>query len=253
MTDLSSKNKDLLDSSEQLRNNILKKEREIESLNNDLTIVTQQNRSFTQEIERLSHLNLQMKMNITNSKEVERDAMEKEKVKEMQLNDVIQAYRKCAEENEILKRNISDVKGKEGQLYENLKRAEKNIELISAEKNALAMKQKQHLQEIGGLEQHLQHMNRELEMAHLKLGNLESTNGRLQTEQHNIIKVTQQYQNTNEDFHKKLSANQAQAVYPTILTPYLLVLLPTREPPFEAREHKPEGTAPRIPTTDNEP
>jgi hypothetical protein len=38
-------------------------------LTNDLNIVTQQNKSFSQEIERLSNLGLQMKMNINGLKD----------------------------------------------------------------------------------------------------------------------------------------------------------------------------------------
>lgn len=212
LSNISNKNKDLLDSSEQLRNEILRKDREIESLNNDLMIVTQQNKSFSQEIERLGHLNLQIKMSLNNTKDSEREAMEKERVKEMQLKDIIEAYRKCAEENEILKKNINEVKGNENQLYENLKLNDRNLSILNAEKNALLMKQKQYLEEIGTLQQHLQHLNRELEMAHLKLGNLESTNGRLCNEQQSMIKVTQQFQSNTDEIHKQLSANQAQAV-----------------------------------------
>lgn len=212
LTNLSSKNKDLLSSSEQLRNEILKKEREVESLNNDLTIVTQQNKSFTQEIERLSHLNMQIKQVLNQTKETEKNALEHQKVKEMQLNDVVQAYRKCAQENEILKKNINELKIKETQLYRNLKISEKNLSCLNAEKNALMMKQKQHLEEIGNLEQHLQHLNRELEITHLKMGDMKSTNEKLSFEQQNVVKVAQHYQSNNDEVYKKLSANQAQSV-----------------------------------------
>ena len=50
--------KELLQANEALRNASIHKDREIQSLNNDLSIVTQQNKSFSQEIERLSNLGL---------------------------------------------------------------------------------------------------------------------------------------------------------------------------------------------------
>ena len=61
--------KEILQANEQLRNGNIHKDREIQSLTNDLNIVTQQNKSFSQEIERLSNLGLQMKMNINGLKD----------------------------------------------------------------------------------------------------------------------------------------------------------------------------------------
>ena len=75
--------KEVLMANEQLRNNNIQKDREIQSLTNDLNIVTQQNKSFSQEIERLSNLGLQMKMNINGLKDQGRQSNEKERHKDM--------------------------------------------------------------------------------------------------------------------------------------------------------------------------
>jgi hypothetical protein len=50
------------------------------------------------------------------------------------------AYRKCAEENEILKKKVENVKNTETTLYENLRNVERELSMANAEKGALVNK-----------------------------------------------------------------------------------------------------------------
>lgn len=204
--------KELLTSNEQLRNQNIQKDREIQSLTNDLNIVTEQNKAFSQEIERLSNLGLQMKMNINGLKDQSRLSIEKEKQKDMQLRDIVDAYRKCAEENEVLKKKIDSVKNTETTLYENLRNVERELSMANAEKGALINKQTLHMEEIGTLEQHVENLNRELELSHLQIGNLQSTNSRIINDQRNVQTVATTLENSNNDIIKKLSAQELQSV-----------------------------------------
>jgi chromosome segregation ATPase len=144
--------KEILQANDQLRNANIQKDREIQSLTNDLNIVTQQNKAFSQEIERLSTLGLQMKMGINELKDQSRSANEKERHKDMQLKDIMDAYRKCAEENEVMKKKIDSVKNTETALYENLRNTERELSMVNAEKAAMINKQSLHMEEIGTLE-----------------------------------------------------------------------------------------------------
>lgn len=211
--------KEILQANEQLRNSNIQKDREIQSLTNDLNIVTQQNKSFSQEIERLSNLGLQMKMNINGLKDEGRASNEKERHKEMQLRDIMDAYRKCAEENEILKKKVENVKNTETTLYENLRNVEKELSMAQAEKDALVNKQSLNMEEIGTLEQHVENLNRELEISQAQIGNLHSTNSRIIHDQRNVQNVASTLENSNNDIIKKLSAQEIQSV--SVKHPYL--------------------------------
>lgn len=211
--------KEILQANEQLRNSNIQKDREIQSLTNDLNIVTQQNKSFSQEIERLSNLGLQMKMNINGLKDEGRASNEKERHKEMQLRDIMDAYRKCAEENEILKKKVENVKNTETTLYENLRNVEKELSMAQAEKGALVNKQSLNMEEIGTLEQHVENLNRELEISQAQIGNLHSTNSRIIHDQRNVQNVASTLENSNNDIIKKLSAQEIQSV--SVKHPYL--------------------------------
>ena len=206
------KNQDLAESSEQVRSLNRQKEREIESLTNDLCIVSQQNKSFSQEIERLSHLNSQIKLSYNKLQEQEIEVKEKERIKESHLKDVIQEYKKCAEENEILKRQLNELRLAQNSDFENFKKLERDLTILSTERTALFEKQKQYLEEIGSLEQTVQHLTRELELAHLRLSEFETTNNRLLKEHRSINHVTHSLENDAEEMYKKLSASDCQNV-----------------------------------------
>ena len=173
LTNNTSRTKELLQANETLRNSSIQKDKEIHSLTNDLNIVTQQNRSFSQEIERLSNLGLQMKISLNELKDHGRVAGEKERIKDSQLKDVMDAYRKCAEENDSLKKRLESLKNVETSLYENLRNIERDLSMAKAENAALVNKQTLHMEEIGTLEQHVENLNRELELSHNQLGNIQ--------------------------------------------------------------------------------
>ena len=206
------KNQELTDSSEQVRTINRQKEREIESLKNDLCIVSQQNKSFSQEIERLGHLNSQMKLNYNTLQKKEIEVQEKERLKENHMQDIMREYRKCAEENELLKRQVKEIQLSQRKEFDNFKMMERDLHLISKDRSALFEKQKQYMQEIGNLEQTVQHLNRELERYRLELQNAETTNNRLLNEHKSINHITHALKNDNQDVYKKLSATDCQNV-----------------------------------------
>ena len=81
-----------------------------------------------------------MKVNINELKDQGRVAGEKERIKDNQLKDVMEAYRKCAEENDSLKKRLESLKNIETTLYENLRNAERELSMAKAENAALINK-----------------------------------------------------------------------------------------------------------------
>lgn len=67
-------------------------------------------------------------------------AGEKERIKDNQLKDIMDAYRKCAEENDSLKKRLDNLKNIETTLYENLRNVERELSLAKAENMALVNK-----------------------------------------------------------------------------------------------------------------
>jgi hypothetical protein len=68
------------------------------------------------------------------------------------------------------------------------------------------------MEEIGTLEQHVENLNRELELSHVQIGNLQSTNSRIINDQRNVQSVASTLENNNNDIIKKLSAKELQSV-----------------------------------------
>ena len=68
------------------------------------------------------------------------------------------------------------------------------------------------MEEIGTLEQHVENLNRELEISQVQIGNLKSTNSRIINDQRNVQSVATTLENNNNDIIKKLSAHELQSV-----------------------------------------
>jgi len=81
-----------------------------------------------------------MKIGMNELKDHGRMAGEKERIKDNQLKDIMDAYRKCAEENDSLKKRLENLKNIETTLYENLRNVERELSLAKAENMALVNK-----------------------------------------------------------------------------------------------------------------
>ena len=153
-----------------------------------------------------------MKIGMNELKDQGRMAGEKERIKDNQLKDIMDAYRKCAEENDSLKKRLENLKNIETTLYENLRNVERELSLAKAENMALVNKQTLHMEEIGTLEQHVENLNRELELSHNQLGNMQSVNSKIINDHRTVNTVVSALENNNNDIIRKLTAQEVQSV-----------------------------------------
>lgn len=153
-----------------------------------------------------------MKINLNELKDHGRVAGEKERIKDNQLKDVMDAYRKCAEENDSLKKRLESLKNIETTLYENLRNIERELSMAKAENAALVNKQTLHMEEIGTLEQHVESLNRELELSHNQLGNIQQVNSRIINDHRTANTVVSALESNNNDIIRKLTAQEVQSV-----------------------------------------
>ena len=149
-----------------------------------------------------------MKISLNELKEQGRQAGEKERVKENQLRDVMDAYRRCAEENDSIKKRLESLKNIETGLYENLRNAERELSMAKAESMALVNKQTLHMEEIGTLEQHVENLNRELELSHNQIGNIQSVNSKIINDHRTAHTVVSALENNNNEIIRKLTAQE---------------------------------------------
>jgi len=206
------RNKELTQSMEDLRNQVLLKDKELSSLNNDLLIVTKQNKSFSQEIERLTQLSNRMKVDLNTMRNTHQESSSIQRVKDQEIQDILEQYRACTGENQRLKQQVDVLKQSETALYTQLKSQEQALHGMSAQTSAYAGKQKQLLSELATLQQHIQYLNRELEANQSKMNEFTQLNQKMVMENKTIRHATQHLESSTEGIYMQLSENEAQSV-----------------------------------------
>lgn len=133
------------------------------------------------------------------------------RAKEIQMQDIASAYKSCAEENERMSRKIHQLKNGETTQYENFRKCENELITIRFERDQYASKQRELLEEIGTLEQHVEHLNKELERAQASYLSLQHQTMKMSENQKNLKSVTNIMESSQEDARRKL-ASQAQEI-----------------------------------------
>lgn len=133
------------------------------------------------------------------------------RAKEIQMQDIASAYKSCAEENERMTRMVHQLKNGETTQYENFRKCENELISVKFERDQLGKKQRELLEEIGTLEQHVDHLNKELERSQANYLSLQHQTMKLSESQKNMKSVTSVMEASQDDFRKKM-ANQAQEI-----------------------------------------
>lgn len=133
------------------------------------------------------------------------------RAKEMQLQDVASAYKTCAEENDRMSKAIQQLKNGETTQYENFRKCENELNTIRFERDQLAKKQRELLEEIGTLEQHVDYLNKEVERSNANYTSLQHQTLKMSENQKNMKNVTSVMEASQDDFRKKM-ASQAQEI-----------------------------------------
>jgi len=131
------------------------------------------------------------------------------RAKEIEMQDVAAAYKSCAEENDRMMRKISELKAGETSQYENFRKCENELIALRFERDSLMHKQKELLEEIGTLEQHVQHLNKELERAYANYTSLQQQSMKMSESQKNMKNVTTLMEASQDEVRRKL-ANSSQ-------------------------------------------
>lgn len=64
------------------------------------------------------------------------------------------------------------------------------------------------MEEIGTLEQHVENLNRELELSHNQIGNMQSVNSKIINDHRTVNTVVSALENNNNDIIRKLTAQE---------------------------------------------
>lgn len=64
------------------------------------------------------------------------------------------------------------------------------------------------MEEIGTLEQHVENLNRELELSHNQIGNMQSLNSKIINDHRTVNTVVSALENNNNDIIRKLTAQE---------------------------------------------
>jgi len=64
------------------------------------------------------------------------------------------------------------------------------------------------MEEIGTLEQHVENLNRELELSHNQLGNMQSVNSKIINDHRTVNTVVSALEHNNNDIIRKLTAQE---------------------------------------------
>lgn len=139
----------------------------------------------------------------------EKVAQQMLRAKEIQMQDIASAYKSCAEENERMSRKLNELKNGETTQYENFRKCENELIGIRFERDQYANKQRELLEEIGTLEQHVEHLNKELERAFANYSSLQHQTMKYSENQKNLKNVTTIMEASQDDYRKKM-ANQSQ-------------------------------------------
>ena len=197
------RNKELTASYEELQLVLINKDKEIETLNQDLIIVTQKSDSYTKEIERLNQLNAEINLSKTKLEQLEIELHQKERNREQHLSEVILEYKACLAENESLKKQLKEFELIQMTEIENYKQIERDLIILSTERVALFERQKEYLEKIGALQHNTDELNKELELTYLRLKDIETRNSRLLNEHRTAKKVSFTIDDySGRDYHK---------------------------------------------------
>lgn len=131
------------------------------------------------------------------------------RAKEIQMQDIAAAYKSCAEENERMSRKLGELKNGETAQYENFRKCENELIAVRFERDQYAGKQRELLEEIGTLEQHVEHLNKELERSYANYTSLQHQTMKINENQKNLKNVASIMETSQDDYRKKV-ANQAQ-------------------------------------------
>ena len=128
------------------------------------------------------------------------------------MQDIAAAYKSCAEENERLLRKVNELKASETSQYENFRKCENELITIRFERDQFANKQKELLEEIGTMEQHVQHLNKELERAYSNYSSIQQQALKLSENHKNAKSVNTLIESNQEEIRKKLASTTQENV-----------------------------------------